>query len=172
MPKSQAFAALISVAGFIALMVGSLGYMDIYPMEEGMCYASMGIGIAAVAIALIMANFLPDGDATYGGNEMGLVEKIKALFSKKKSEGAPAGGAPKAKGKAGARADEFKGEGKVPNALRFAATKIDNQIAAGAIDEKKAALFMASLKDCEAAPVDDDAKLIMIGQVIGAITFL
>ena len=178
MPKNQAIPVLISVAGFIVLMVGSLGYIEVYPMEEGVSYIMMGAGAAAVIIALITINLSPDdGEGLVGGSEMGFFDKLKALFGIKKSEGAPK---EKSKGEASkaapavakSRADEFKGEGKVANALRYGATKIDVQLAAGNIDEKKAALFMASLKDCEAAQVDDDAKLVMIGQVIGAITFL
>ena len=103
------------------------------------------------------------------------MEKIKGLFKKEKDAKAasPAKKTEAAKeAEAAKRADEFKGEGKVGDALRYGANKIDAQVAAGNIDDKKAALFMAQLKDCEAAQVDDDAKLVQIGQVIGAITFL
>ena len=108
---------------------------------------------------------------------MGLIDKIKALFSgkKKDAKAASPAGEKKEKAKAGAPAkmvDQFKGEGKVADALRYGAAKIDAKLADGTLDEKKAALFMAQLKDCEAAQVDDDAKLVSIGQVIGAITFL
>ena len=96
---------------------------------------------------------------------MGLVEKIKSAFKGKKTS------APKA-AKAGKTAEQFKGTGKVGDALRFAGKKIDAQIAAGKFDEKKAAMFVASLKDIEASKASDDEKLIQIGQVIGAITFL
>ena len=103
---------------------------------------------------------------------MGFMDKLKALF--KKEKGSSASAAP-AKGKAAApakRADEFKGEGKVADALRYGANKIDTKVADGSLDEKKAALFLAQLKDCEASDADEDTKLVMIGQVIGAITFL
>ena len=102
---------------------------------------------------------------------MGIAEKIKGLFKKKteepkaktKAAAAPAPAAPKS------RADEFKGEGKAYDALRFGAAKIDEKVAAGRIDDKRADMFMAQLKGCEAADEPEDVKLIGIGQVIGSI---
>ena len=68
------------------------------------------------------------------------------------------------------RANEFKGEGRVPNALRFGARVIDAKVESGKIDQTKAASFMAKLKDCEAADEPEEQKIIGIGQVIGAIS--
>ncbi len=95
---------------------------------------------------------------------MGLMNKIKAAFGGKKSGAS--------KPKAGKTAAQFKATGKVGDALKYAGNKIDAQVAAGKFDEKKAAMFVASLKDIEASSASDDDKLIQIGQVIGAITFL
>lgn len=106
---------------------------------------------------------------------MGLIDKIKALFGCKKKDAKAASPAKEKKVEAKATAkmvDQFKGEGKVADALRFGAAKIDAKLADGTLDEKRAAIFMANLKDCEAAQIDDDAKLVSISQVIGAITFL
>ncbi len=98
---------------------------------------------------------------------MGLMDKLKALFKKSdKKAAAPASGGTKA------TAAQFKGEGKVPDALRYAANKIDAQVKAGKFDDKRASTFVAQLRECEASDQTEDEKLVQIGQVIGAITFL
>ena len=102
---------------------------------------------------------------------MGFIDKLKNAFKKKnKGEGAEA--KPAAAGKSEASAakmvDQFKGEGKVADALRFAAAKIDTKMEAG-MSEKTAAIFMGGLKAVEADSADDDAKLIAISQIIGGI---
>ena len=101
---------------------------------------------------------------------MGFIEKLKNAFKKKnKGEAAAAPAAAKAKdAPAGNRAAEFTGEGKVADALRFAAAKIDAKVEAG-MSEKTAAIFMGGLKGIEADTADDDAKMIAISQVIGGI---
>ena len=101
---------------------------------------------------------------------MGIAEKVKGLF-KKKDKGANAEEAPQGKAAAApkARADEFKGEGQVYKALKFAADKIDGKVAAGKIDDKRADMFMAQLKDIEGSQDPEDQKIIFIGQVIGGI---
>ncbi|MBO4552170.1 MAG: hypothetical protein J5673_03110 [Candidatus Methanomethylophilaceae archaeon] len=103
---------------------------------------------------------------------MGFIEKLKNAFKKKnKAEAAPAAAEPAAKKTKGApakRAAQFAGEGKVPNALRYAADKIDAKVAAG-MPEAKAEMFMGALKAAEASAADEDAKLIEISQIIGGI---
>ena len=69
----------------------------------------------------------------------------------------------------GARADEFKGEGSVANALRYGAGLIDTKLAAGKITSVTANLMMGNLKACEASDEPDEQKLINISQVIGLI---
>ena len=59
-------------------------------------------------------------------------------------------------------------QGKVADALRFAAAKIDAKVEAG-MSEKTADIFMGGLKAIEADTADDDAKMIAISQVIGGI---
>ena len=107
---------------------------------------------------------------------MGFMDKLKNIFKKKDKGEKPAKEAKAAKADkaapakaAGSRADEFKGEGKVPDALRFAAKTIDERVAAGQMDEKKAAIFMGGLKAAEASDAPDDAKLIEISQVLGGV---
>ena len=103
---------------------------------------------------------------------MGFVEKLKNAFKKKnKGEGAEAKPGVEAKKAAPAakRVDQFSGEGKVADALRFAAGKIDTKMEAGIMSEKTAAIFMGGLKAVEADSADDDAKLIAISQIIGGI---
>lgn len=101
---------------------------------------------------------------------MGIAEKVKGLF-KKKEKGAKAEGAPAGKAAAApkARAGEFEGEGQVYKSLKFAADRIDDKVASGKIDDKRAGMFMAQLKDIEGGQEPDDQKLIEIGQVIGGI---
>ena len=102
---------------------------------------------------------------------MGFIDKLKNAFKKKNKGEAGAAPAKAKEGKAAAagnRAAEFKGEGKVGNALRFAAGKIDAKVEAG-MDVKKADLFMSVLKGIEADGADEDAKLIAISQTIGGI---
>ena len=65
---------------------------------------------------------------------MGFIDKLKNAFKKKnKGEGAAAepAAAKKAKGAPAKRAAQFTAEGKVGDALRFAAEKIDAKVAAG-----------------------------------------
>ena len=104
---------------------------------------------------------------------MGFMDKLKNIFKKKDKGEKPAKAAEPAKAAAApaaaSRADEFKGEGKVGDALRYAAKKIDERVAAGMMDEKKAAIFMGGLKAAEASDAPDDAKLIEISQVLGGV---
>lgn len=108
---------------------------------------------------------------------MGFMDKIKGIFKKKDKSDKPAKSAEPAKtAKAGAapaakaaRAAEFKGEGKVADALRNGADKIDARVAAGLITEKRADMIMAGLKAVEASDAPEDAKLIDIAQTIGAL---
>ena len=107
---------------------------------------------------------------------MGFMDKIKGLFKKKdkgekpakEAKAAPAK-AKAAPAKAAARADEFKGEGKVADALRFAAAKIDAKVADGSMPENKVGIFMGALKAVEAEDAPEDVKIIEIGQIIGGI---
>ena len=105
---------------------------------------------------------------------MGFIEKLKNAFKKKnKGEAGAAPAAAKAKDAPAAapaanRAAQFAGEGKVADALRFAAAKIDAKVEAG-MSEKTADIFMGGLKGIEADTADDDAKMIAISQVIGGI---
>ena len=101
---------------------------------------------------------------------MGFIEKLKNAF-KKKDKGEAKAAKPKAAAKAAPAAkmvDQFKGEGKVADALRFAAAKIDAKMEAG-MSEKTAEIFFGGLKAIEADSADDDAKLVAISQVIGGI---
>lgn len=100
---------------------------------------------------------------------MGIIDKIKGLFKKKAPADKAAAPAKKAKGAAAKRSAQFAGEGKVADALRYAADKIDVQVAAGKYDDKRGDMFVAQLKDVEASTADDDAKLIQISQIIGGI---
>ena len=102
---------------------------------------------------------------------MGFIEKLKNAFKKKnkgEAKAAEPAAAKKSKGASASRASQFTGEGKVGDALRFAAEKIDAKVAAG-MSEKTADIFMGGLKSIEADSADDDAKLIAISQVIGGI---
>ena len=98
---------------------------------------------------------------------MGLMDKLKSLFKKSDKKGAAPGN-----GETKAVAVQFKGEGRVPDALRYAANKIDAQVKAGKFDNKRASMFVAQLRECEASEQSEDEKLVQIGQIIGAITFL
>jgi hypothetical protein len=102
---------------------------------------------------------------------MGIMDKIKGMFNKK-DKGAKTDGAKKPKAKASAsgnRAAQFKGTGKVGDALRFAATKVDAQVAAKKYGDKRADMFMAQLKGVEASDAADDVKIVQISQIIGGI---
>lgn len=101
---------------------------------------------------------------------MGLVDKIKSLFKKKKEgESATEPTVKKSKGSAAKRAASFTGDGKVADALRFAADRIDDKVVAG-MSEKRADVFMDSLKAVEASDASEDVKLLDISQIIGGIT--
>ena len=66
--------------------------------------------------------------------------------------------------------DEFKGEGRVPKALRFGATVLEAKIEAGKVNKATADLLLNRLKECEAANEPEDLKIIGISQVIGVIS--
>jgi hypothetical protein len=105
---------------------------------------------------------------------MGFKDKLKSVFSKKdkgdKAAKSDAKAAPAKKGAAKDRASEFKGTGKVGDALRFAAKKIDAQVAAKKITDARGNAFMGQLKAVEASKAEDDAKLVQISQIIGGVT--
>ncbi len=108
---------------------------------------------------------------------MGFMDKLKNIFKKKDKADKPAAekAAKPAKAEAApapaaaSRVDEFKGEGKVADALRFAAKRIDERVAAGLMTEKSAAIFMGGLKAAEASDAPEEAKLIEISQVLGGL---
>jgi hypothetical protein len=104
---------------------------------------------------------------------MGFMDKLKNIFKKKDKADKPAAEKAakpaKAAPAAASRVNEFKGEGKVADALRNGAKKIDERVAAGLIDEKRANMIMAGLKAVEASDGAEDAKLIEIAQVIGSL---
>ena len=160
----------ISVLGFAVLIIGSMGYMGVYAVNDAVSYTMMIIGIMAVIVGmLLMYRYDPYEHATRGGKDMGFIDKLKNAF-KKKNKGEAAAAEPAAKKAKGAakRSAQFTGEGKVADALRFAADKIDAKVEAG-MSEKTAEIFFGGLKAIEADSADDDAKLIAISQVIGGI---
>ena len=101
---------------------------------------------------------------------MGFMEKLKSAFKKKdkKEKPAKAEKPAEATAAAGTRASQFKGEGEVANALRFAASKIDEKMEKG-MSETSANIFMGNLKEVEASADPDDAKMVAISQIIGGI---
>ena len=104
---------------------------------------------------------------------MGFIEKLKNAFKKKNNGEKAAAPAEKAaapaKQAAASRTAQITAEGKVGDALKFAAGKIDAKVEAG-MSEKTADIFMGGLLAIQADTAsDDDAKLIAISQVIGGI---
>jgi hypothetical protein len=97
---------------------------------------------------------------------MGIGDKLRNLF-KKKDKGVEKVQAHVAK--TGGRASNFKGEGKVPDALRFAAAKIDAQVAAKKMTDARGDAFLGQLKAVEASPASEDAKIVSVSQIIGGI---
>lgn len=164
---------LVSVVGFLVLIIGSMGYMGVFGMDEAVSYVLMVLGLIAVigGMAVMMYRNGSSESDTEEEQEMGFIEKLKNAF-KKKDKGEVKEAKPKAEAKkaapAGKMVDQFKGEGKVADALRFAAAKIDLKMEAG-MSEKTAAIFMGGLKAVEADTADDDAKLVAISQIIGGI---
>ena len=72
MPRDLKFAMLVSVIGFILLIIGSLGYMKVYSLDQTICYVLMGIGIAGVIGSLIAVNVVfVRRDKAIGGIENG-----------------------------------------------------------------------------------------------------
>ena len=153
--SAKQFSGLVaSILGFVILIIGSLGYMDVFALSDTLSYMLMGVGIIMVISALAFISL------------MGRKE-LKSLFKKGDKKDA----APKLNGTK-MEAVQFKGEGRVPDALRYAANKLDAQVKAGKFDDKRASAFIAQLRECEASSLSDDEKLVQIGQIIGAITFL
>ena len=104
---------------------------------------------------------------------MGFIEKLKNAFKKKNNGEKAAAPAEKAaapaKQAAASRTAQITADGKVGDALKFAAGKIDAKVEAG-MSEKTADIFMGGLLAIQADTAsDDDAKLIAISQVIGGI---
>ena len=159
----------IAVVGFLVLIFGSMGYMGVFTMVDVLCYALMVIGLLMTVAGMALMMYLPGDRHSRGGTEMGFIDKLKNAF-KKKNKGEAAAAEPAAKKAKGAakRSAQFTGEGKVADALRFAADKIDAKVEAG-MSEKTAEIFFGGLKAIEADSADDDAKLIAISQVIGGI---
>ncbi len=96
--------------------------------------------------------------------QVGVFDKIKSLFGKGKKPSANTNGIKPAA--------QFKGEGRVGDALRYAVNKLEAQVKAGKFTEKEEMTFIAQLRACEVSEASEDEKLIEIGQIIGAITFL
>ncbi|MDD2532111.1 MAG: hypothetical protein WDA05_00165 [Candidatus Methanomethylophilaceae archaeon] len=97
---------------------------------------------------------------------MGIGDKLKNLFKKKDKIGEKTVAHVT---KPVSRASNFKGEGKVPDALRYAAAKIDAQIAAKKITDARGDGFLGQLKAVEASSASEDAKIISISQIVGGI---
>ncbi|MBO7410044.1 MAG: hypothetical protein J6Y18_01385 [Candidatus Methanomethylophilaceae archaeon] len=103
---------------------------------------------------------------------MGFKDKLKNIFKKKEKADEPA--APKAKpaeaapaAAPAAPAVEFKSQGQVGDALKFAADKVQQRLEAGQLSEIRANILIGGLKDIDASDAPDDAKLISISQTLG-----
>ena len=48
MAQSQMVPPLVSVAGFMVLIIGSMGYMGVFGMNEAVSYVLMVLGLVAV----------------------------------------------------------------------------------------------------------------------------
>ena len=169
--SAKQFSGLVaSILGFVILIIGSLGYMDVFALSDTLSYMLMGVGIIMVISALAFISLMGRKEELTSLKEecdMGLMDKLKSLFKKSDKKDA----APKLNGTK-MEAVQFKGEGRVPDALRYAANKLDAKVKAGKFDDKRASAFIAQLRECEASSLSDDEKLVQIGQIIGAITFL
>lgn len=53
MPKNLSIGAIVAVIGFIVLLIGSLGYMGVFALDEIPSGILMGIGIVAVIGSMI-----------------------------------------------------------------------------------------------------------------------
>ena len=52
MSAKQLSGLALSIIGFVILIIGSLGYMDVFALSETLSYVLMGVGIIMVISAL------------------------------------------------------------------------------------------------------------------------
>lgn len=163
MSGNQKKGLALAVAGFAVLLLGAAGYIGAYEPSETDYLILMGIGTVAIWSSVALVYFMKDTGYSRG-MKMGIVDKIKNAF-KKKEKGENKAAAAKPAG----RASNFKGEGKVPDALRVAAAKIDAQVAAAKYSDARGNAFLGQLKAVEASSASDDDKLVTISQIMGGI---
>lgn len=53
-------ALIISIAGFLVLILGSLGYMGVYSLDKTVATILMGIGVVAVIAAMAVISLVKD----------------------------------------------------------------------------------------------------------------
>ena len=115
--SAKQFSGLVaSILGFVILIIGSLGYMDVFALSDTLSYMLMGVGIIMVISALAFISLMGRKEELTSLKEecdMGLMDKLKSLFKKGDKKDA----APKLNGTK-MEAVQFKGEGRVPDALR------------------------------------------------------
>ncbi|NLN72292.1 MAG: hypothetical protein GX137_05850 [Thermoplasmatales archaeon] len=163
MSGNQKKGLALAVAGFAVLLLGAAGYIGAYVPNETDYLILMGIGTVAIWASIVLVYFIRDTGYSRG-IKMGIVDKIKNAFKKKEKDDGKAEAAEPV-----SRASNFKGEGKVPDALRVAAAKIDAQVAAGKYNDARGNALLEQLKGVEASSSSEEDKLVNISQIIGGI---
>lgn len=62
MSKKRTYALVVAIVGFVVLLLGSMGYMDVYALSNTLSCVLMGIGIAAVIGALLVISLTKDAN--------------------------------------------------------------------------------------------------------------
>ena len=84
--SAKQFSGLVaSILGFVILIIGSLGYMDVFALSDTLSYMLMGVGIIMVISALAFISLMGRKEELTSLKEecdMGLMDKLKSLFKK------------------------------------------------------------------------------------------
>jgi hypothetical protein len=159
MSSNKTIGLIIAVIGAVITLVGALTlFLEDIELDEMISYAILAVGVIVVILGVLFMYVL--GDMLLGVDPPAAKPAAKAA-----KPAAAKASAPKS------RADQVNlGNSKLAKAMKYAADKIDSKVAMGKMSEKDADIFMGKVMAyAPSVGKDEDAVMISIGRLIGAI---
>jgi len=160
MSSNKTIGLVIAVIGAVITLAGALTYvLDSIEIDEMISYVIIIAGVIIVILGVLFMYFL--GDMLLGTDPPAAKPAAKAAAK----PAATKASAPKC------RADQINlGNSKLAKAMKYAADKIDSKVSLGKMSDKDADIFMGKVMAyAPSVGKDEDAVMISIGRLIGAI---
>jgi hypothetical protein len=155
MSSNKTIGLVIAAIGAVIALVGALAFAEVFEVDETLSLIILLLGVIITIFGVLFMYVL--GDMILGADPPAAKPAAKPAAAK--------ASAPKCK------ADQVNlGNSKLAKAMKYAAEKIDSKVAAGKMSEKDADIFMGKVMNyAPSVGKDEDAVMISIGRLIGAI---